>query len=144
MLTRPKSEAAWGRHICNRADIKVIERDYRMGPDYPFSMSMYGCWDAVKWTIVNAEMMNIEPRSVSIDGLSAGGQTTALLAHFARDEGIPLELQTIVVPVTDVRYCKKGLKLDTLNRPYQSVHLFHDVPWGPSGSQAVVREILAW
>ncbi|KAJ8117657.1 hypothetical protein OPT61_g1204 [Boeremia exigua] len=130
-----KSEAAWCRHMCNKANIKIIDVDYRMAPEFPFPTSIYDCWDAVKWAIFNSEALNIDPSSVSIGGLSAGGQMSAVLAHFARDEGIELKLHMMIVPATDMRYCEKGLKLDRSNCPYPSVHLFHDVPWGPLGRE---------
>jgi acetyl esterase/lipase len=130
-----KSEAAWCRHMCNKANIKVIDVDYRMAPEFPFPTSIYDCWDAVKWAIANAKFLNIDPSSVSIGGLSAGGHMSAVLAHFARDEGIDLKLHMMIVPATDMRYCLKGLKLNESNCPYQSVHLFHDVPWGPLGRE---------
>jgi acetyl esterase/lipase len=130
-----KSEAAWCRHMCNKANIKVIDVDYRMAPEFPFPTSIYDCWDAVKWAITNAKSLNIDPSSVSIGGLSAGGHMSAVLAHFARDEGIDLKLHMMIVPATDMRYCMKGLELNESNCPYQSVHLFHDVPWGPLGRE---------
>ena len=130
-----KSEQAWCRHMCNKANIKIIDVDYRMAPEFPFPTSIYDCWDAVKWTINSAETLNIDPKSVSIGGLSAGGHMSAVLAHFARDEGIDLKLHMMIVPATDMRYCLKGLKLSEANCPYQSVHLFHDVPWGPLGRE---------
>ena len=130
-----KSEAAWCRHMCNKAKIKVIDVDYRMAPEFPFPTSIYDCWDAVKWAIANAVILDIDPKSVSIGGLSAGGQMSAVLAHFARDEGIDLKLHMMIVPATDMRYCERGLELDTTNCPYPSVHLFHDVPWGPLGRE---------
>lgn len=130
-----KSEAAWCRHMCNNANIKVIDVDYRLAPEHPFPTSIYDCWDAVKWVIANAGTLNIDPTSVSIGGLSAGGQMSAVLAHFARDEGISLRLHLMIVPATDMRYCLKGSTLSTENCPYPSVHLFHDVPWGPLGRE---------
>jgi hypothetical protein len=60
---------------------------------------------------------------------------SAVLAHFARDENIDIKLHMMIVPATDMRYCLKGLKLSESNCPYQSVHLFHDVPWGPLGRE---------
>jgi acetyl esterase/lipase len=130
-----QSEAAWCRHMCNKANIKVIDVDYRMAPEFPFPTSIYDCWDAVKWAIANAKNLDIDPHSVSIGGLSAGGQMSAVLAHFARDEGVDLKLHLMIVPATDMRYCLKGSKLSEANCPYQSVHLFHDVPWGPLGRE---------
>lgn len=121
--------------MTNKASIKVIDVDYRMAPEFPFPTSIYDCWDAVKWSIANAASLNIDPRSVSIGGLSAGGQMSAVLAHFARDEGIELKLHMMIVPATDMRYCMTGTKLSEASCPYQSVHLFHDVPWGPLGRE---------
>lgn len=135
MLGSLNSEAAWCRHMVNKANITVIDVDYRMAPEYPFPTSIYDCWDAVKWVIANAKSLNIDPHSVSIGGLSAGGQMAAVLAHFARDEGIELKLHLMIVPATDMRYCLKDLELSRSNCPYKSVHLYHDVPWGPLGRE---------
>jgi acetyl esterase/lipase len=44
-----QSEAAWCRHMCNMANITIIDVDYRMGPEYKFPAAIYDCWDAVKW-----------------------------------------------------------------------------------------------
>jgi acetyl esterase/lipase len=43
------SEAAWCRHVCNQAGIKVIDVDYRLAPEYRFPVSIYDCWTAVHW-----------------------------------------------------------------------------------------------
>ncbi|KAH7165346.1 Alpha/Beta hydrolase protein [Dactylonectria macrodidyma] len=130
------SEAAWCRHICNLSNIKVIDVDYRMGPEFKFPAAIYDCWDAVKWTIDNAQLLNIDPKSVSFGGLSAGGQMSAVLAHFARDEGVDIKLHMLVVPATDMRYCSTKIKQLTVeNCPYESARLFSDLPWGPLGRE---------
>ncbi|KAH6696927.1 Alpha/Beta hydrolase protein [Plectosphaerella plurivora] len=126
------SEAAWCRHMCNEAGIKVIDVDYRMGPEYKFPTAIYDCWDAVKWTREHAAALNVNPESISIGGLSAGGQMSAVLAHFARDEGIPLRLQLMVVPATDMRYCRRRLtQLDEVTCPYLSARDLRYIPWSP-------------
>ncbi|KAI9150451.1 esterase lipase [Paramyrothecium foliicola] len=131
-----KSEAAWCRHICNKAKIKVIDVDYRMGPECKFPTAIYDCWDTVKWAIDNAALLNIDPQSVSFGGLSAGGHMSAVLAHFARDEGIPIKLYLMIVPATDMRYCSTKIKkLTPENCPYESARLFADAPWGPLGRE---------
>lgn len=79
--------------------------------------------------------MNIDPSSVSIGGLSAGGHMSAVMAHFARDEGVDLKLQLLVVPATDMRYCSRRLPLKKTTCPYESVLLYHNVPWGPLGRE---------
>ncbi|KAJ5908652.1 hypothetical protein N7495_001334 [Penicillium taxi] len=60
---------------------------------------------------------------------------SAVLSHFARDEGVELKLQLLVVPATDMRYCLRNRKLDALSCPYESVLLYHDAPWGPLGRE---------
>ncbi|KAH6983415.1 Alpha/Beta hydrolase protein [Ilyonectria sp. MPI-CAGE-AT-0026] len=131
-----KSEAAWCRHICNKSNIKVIDVDYRMGPELKFPTAIYDCWDAVKWAIDNAETLNIDAKSVSFGGLSAGGQMSAVLAHFARDENVDIKLHMMVVPATDMRYCSTKIKqLTSENCPYESARLFADLPWGPLGRE---------
>ncbi|KAG4260222.1 hypothetical protein FPRO03_02045 [Fusarium proliferatum] len=131
-----QSEAAWCRHMCNKASIKVIDVDYRMGPEYKYPTAIYDCWDAVKWAINNAAELNVNPKSVSFGGLSAGGHMTAVLGHFARDEGIDINLQLMIVPATDMRYCSSKIKqLTAENCPYDSVLQLKDVPWGPLGRE---------
>ncbi|TDZ16743.1 Arylesterase [Colletotrichum orbiculare MAFF 240422] len=131
-----QSEAAWCRHVCNKSNIKVIDVDYRMGPEHQFPAAIYDCWDAVKWAIKSASHLNIDPSSVSFGGLSAGGQMSAVLAHFARDEGVPIKLHLMIVPATDMRYCSRKItRIDESSCPYESARLFHNLPWGPLGRE---------
>ncbi|OQD79653.1 hypothetical protein PENANT_c046G08060 [Penicillium antarcticum] len=135
VLGNLNSEATWCRKMCNKAQIKVVDVDYRLAPEFPYPTSIYDSWDAVNWTIANVPRLNIDPMSVSIGGLSAGGQMTAVLGHFARDAGIDLKLQLIIVPATDMRYCLRKRELNETTCPYESVLLYHDVPWGPLGRE---------
>ncbi|KAM0227417.1 hypothetical protein ACHAPO_011542 [Fusarium lateritium] len=130
------SEAAWCRHMCNEASIKIIDVDYRMGPEYVYPTAIYDCWDSVKWVLNNAAQLNINPKSISFGGLSAGGHMSAVLAHFARDEGIDIKLHLMIVPAIDMRYCNPKMKqLTTENCPYESVLQLQNVPWGPLGRE---------
>lgn len=129
------SEAAWCRSICNASSIVVIDVDYRLAPEFPFPVAIYDCWAAVKWAIAEAQMLAIDPTSVSIGGLSSGGLITAVLSHFARDSKIDLKLQLMIVPATDMRYVPvsvhetRPLTRDTC--PYPSAIFCSDLPWSP-------------
>ncbi|KAL4961174.1 alpha/beta hydrolase [Aspergillus stella-maris] len=131
------SEAAWCRSICNNSSIVVIDVDYRLAPKHPFPTALYDCWSAVLWTIDNAVSLNIDPNSVSIGGLSSGGQMTAVLAHFARDHSPPinLRLQLMIVPATDMRYVPLPITdaepLMEATCRYRSAVFFSDLPWSP-------------
>ena len=54
----------------------------------------------------------------------------AVLSHFARDEGLPLRLQLLTVPATDMRYCPLNPN-GKVTSDYQSVVDLADMPWGP-------------
>ena len=56
---------------------------------------------------------------------------SAVLAHLARDEGIPLKLQLLIVPATDMRYCAVEGDIDSATCTYRSVIELADMPWGP-------------
>ena len=62
----------------------------------------------------------------------------AVIAHFARDQGLKLKLQLLTVPATDMRYCPTNVngKLDVEACKYQSVVFCADAPWGPVGRES--------
>ncbi|KAK8048210.1 hypothetical protein PG994_009940 [Apiospora phragmitis] len=131
-----ESERAWCRHMCNAVGIKVIDVGYRKGPEYPFPTAIYDCWDAAKWVRKTPKRRTSIPQSVSFGGLSAGGHMSAVLAHFARDEGIPIKLHLLIVPATDMRYCRRRVtRLDEKNCPYASARDLQDLPWSPLGRE---------
>jgi acetyl esterase/lipase len=43
------SEQSWCRHVCNNANMVVVDVAYRMAPEYLFPVAIYDCWDALKW-----------------------------------------------------------------------------------------------
>lgn len=61
---------------------------------------------------------------------------SAVLAHFARDEGVDIRLHLMIVPATDMRYCSPKLAALTKdNCPYESARLFAHLPWGGLGRE---------
>ncbi|KAL3496083.1 Alpha/Beta hydrolase protein [Aspergillus germanicus] len=131
------SEAAWCRSMCNESSIVVVDVDYRLAPKYPFPTALYDCWAAVQWVTKNASSLNINPDSISVGGLSSGGQMTAVLAHFARDSSPPinLKLQLMIVPATDMRYVPLSITNAEPLTPetcrYPSAISLADLPWSP-------------
>lgn len=59
----------------------------------------------------------------------------AVLSHFARDQGIALKLQLLIVPAIDMRYCLLKEKLNKQNCAFQSAVDLQDAPWGPLGRE---------
>src|SRR6266699_3034707 len=71
-----------------------------------------------------ASALNVRPDSVSVGGISAGGQISLVLQHMARDAGVPLRLCMASVPATvDVL----GYTSYT-ESPYPSFHEFAHSP----------------
>lgn len=83
--------------------------------------------------ISHAQQLNVNSESISIGGLSAGGQMSAVMAHFARDEGINLKLQLLIVGAFDFQQVPPTGSDIEREVPYESFVTYKDVPWGPLG-----------
>lgn len=66
---------------------------------------------------------NLDLNRIAIGGCSAGGHIAAVLAHMCRDLSMPLALQLLAVPVTDLHsFTPTGkLKEDCPYRSYQEL-----------------------
>ncbi|CAJ2501286.1 Uu.00g041390.m01.CDS01 [Anthostomella pinea] len=80
------------------AGVVVIDVNYRHCPETFWGQCIQDAWAALKWTRDSASRLNINPNSVSIGGISAGGHISIILQHLARDGGIPLKLCLATVP----------------------------------------------
>ena len=58
---------------------------------------------------------------------------SAVMAHFARDEGIDIKLQLLVVGAFDFRQVPATGKGIDNPVSYESFSTYQDVPWGPLG-----------
>lgn len=84
----------------------IVDVDYRLAPEFTFPACVWDAWAALKWVIANATSLGVNPESLSVSGLSAGGHLAAVVALMARDDRDvpPLKLQLLVVPSVDSRY----------------------------------------
>ncbi|KAK3305006.1 Alpha/Beta hydrolase protein [Chaetomium strumarium] len=110
------------------AGVVVVDVNYRHCPETIFGKSFQDAFDALNWARSSAATLNINPDSVSIGGVSAGGHISIVLQHLARDAGIPLKLcMASVCPSTD------GLSYKYYtDSPFPSFHEFHRgpvLPW---------------
>ncbi len=83
------------------ARCKVIMPDYRLTPKHSYSIPFNDCVDSLKWTIENADKLNIDKSKIAIGGDSAGGCLAGATALFAKNNGISLCAQMLVYPVLD-------------------------------------------
>ncbi|KAI8263256.1 Versiconal hemiacetal acetate esterase [Colletotrichum sp. SAR11_239] len=86
--------------ICEYTKVVVVSMDYRLAPENPFPRGLEDCWDILLWTLENSSTLGIDPNCVMVSGSSSGGNSTAVIAHRARDKGIALKGQILRIPAT--------------------------------------------
>jgi acetyl esterase len=80
----------------------VFAVDYRLAPEHPFPAALEDCWRALTWIAERSAELSLDPRQLSVGGLSAGGALAAGLAQRVRDcGGPPLVLQLLLFPALD-------------------------------------------
>jgi acetyl esterase len=85
------------RALAARSSATVVAVDYRLAPEHPHPAALEDAWTATKWAVGAFGQ-------VAVGGDSAGGHLAAVVALRARDRGVPLRLQALVVPVTDYAF----------------------------------------
>jgi acetyl esterase len=85
------------RTLAARSGRTVVNVDYRLGPEHRYPAAVEDAWAATAWAARRFGR-------IAVGGDSAGGQLAAVVAVRARDRGIALALQALVVPVTDYSF----------------------------------------
>ncbi|OAL36305.1 hypothetical protein AYO20_04463 [Fonsecaea nubica] len=91
------------KRIVRSLDCVIFDVDYRLSPEYKYPIPVDDCIAAVHW-IRNTlkETYNLDLSRVVVGGCSAGGHLCAVVAQVCRDQGIPLALQILTVPIVDL------------------------------------------
>jgi acetyl esterase len=85
------------RALATRSGCTVVAVHYRLAPEHPFPAAVEDAWTATAWSAREFDR-------VTVGGDSSGGHLAAVTAVRARDRGLPLALQVLVVPVTDCSF----------------------------------------
>ena len=89
------------RAIANLAHTIVVSVEYRKAPEYRFPAAVDDAFSSYKWVLESAGSFNGDSSRVAVLGESAGGNLAAVVCIEARDQGIPMPLQQVLVyPVT--------------------------------------------
>ncbi|KAK3945496.1 alpha/beta-hydrolase [Diplogelasinospora grovesii] len=59
----------------------VISVCYRHTPDFTFPTQIHDAWDSFEWVIQNADKLGVDPESIVVGGISAGGCLTASILY---------------------------------------------------------------
>lgn len=104
----PTTDAAHRRRAA-RARVAMVAVDYALAPEHRFPTQIEQAHAALVWLAGNAESLGIDGTRLGIAGVSAGASIAAAVTIANRDRTqIPLRLQVLEVPVTDLT----GLHLD--------------------------------
>lgn len=89
------------RRLCEEIGFVCVNVDYRLAPEHRFPTAVHDCWDAVQWAAKNASELKADPsKGFIVGGTSAGGNLSAVVGHFARDEQLspPLTGMLLMIP----------------------------------------------
>ncbi|HSO65826.1 MAG TPA: alpha/beta hydrolase, partial [Ornithinibacter sp.] len=99
------------RLLAERAGIRVLSLDYRMGPEEPFPAAYDDAVAAFEWVVAHAASIGADPERLAVGGDSAGGNLAAGVAIEAARRGLPLALQLLVYPMTDAEHPTRSYEL---------------------------------
>lgn len=77
-------DARWASTVVNQVDAVLVSVEYRLAPEYPFSVGVEDGTDAVIYLASHAEELRLDPNRMALSGFSAGGNfafTVPLMLH---------------------------------------------------------------
>ncbi|WP_083827689.1 alpha/beta hydrolase [Rickettsiella massiliensis] len=89
-------------HLANKSGCQVIDLDHRLAPEYPCPIGFNDIYASIKFIIKNSEQLKIDPEKIAISGYSSGGNFAALAAIQAKKDKLPISLQLLISPLTDL------------------------------------------
>ena len=117
-------EAHLCKHYSHDANVVVIDVGYRLAPDFPFPTAIFDSFSALLYIHSHAEEFNVDPSSISLGGLSAGGFIALTLCILAKLDNISLKLVVVGSPTID-DISKYSLPEDS---PFASMKKFEFAP----------------
>lgn len=85
----PENEELTARNLVYAFGSVVFNASYRQAPEFKFPCAVDDSWEAVKYAAVSAQTWGADPSvGFIIGGTSAGGNLSAVLSHYSRDEGL--------------------------------------------------------
>lgn len=90
------------RYLCRGVQALVVSVGYLNPPEGKFPFSLEQCYDALLWTVKNAQEYHANPERLAVVGDSAGGGMAAVLCLMDRDrKGPKIDMQVLINPVVN-------------------------------------------
>ncbi len=91
--------------LAKKTNSVIVSVNYQKSPEHKFPIPFDDCYAALEWTVVNAQVLNIDPTKIGVGGDSAGGNLASGVALAARDRGdISLAYQLLIYPCNGPEY----------------------------------------
>ena len=98
----PTTDAGYRRRALD-AGVAIIAVDYALAPEHRYPTQVEQGHAALLWTREHADELGIDSDRLAVLGTSAGGAIAAAVTLMNRDRtGVPIRLQVLEVPVTDL------------------------------------------
>lgn len=89
-------------HLAEKSSCQVIEIDHHLAPEHPCPIGFNDIYSSIKYIIKHAKLLQIDLEKIAILGYSSGGNFAALAAIQSKKDKLPIALQVLVSPVTDL------------------------------------------
>lgn len=90
------------RALARRSGAIVVAIEYRLAPEHDLHAGLEDCLCAGRWLAGHADTIGGDPARLAVGGDSAGGALAARVAQRAAALDVPLVLQVLVYPATDL------------------------------------------
>lgn len=128
-------DARWARAIIRDVNAIFVSVEYRLAPEYPFSVGIEDGTDAVIYLATHAEELLVDPHRIALSGFSAGGNfafTVPLLLHdLQNDKGkriLAQEGSAQYVSDSNSSSCHTHLSISPSNQSFLGLDLRSDSP----------------
>ena len=115
---------AQSRLIASKAQVAVVNVDYRLAPEHPYPAALEDAYSALAWVGgAGCALHGFRTDRIGVWGESAGGGLAAAVTMLARDSGGPaIAAQFLVAPTTDDRLSTESMRELTATPLWQAAN----------------------
>jgi acetyl esterase len=123
ILGHPEMDDAYLMNVAEKANVKILNVEYSLAPQFPFPAAVNECYSVVKYARDHPEALGIDGDRIAVGGHSAGGNITAAIC--IKNAGT------------------KGLRICCAILDYPPLDLYTDSALKPRGKGLVARLFLS-